>query len=145
MSKMAGKKRSRWSAIPLIVAALVMVMMYAGCQGSPAKDPDSPEALEKARRLQDKLEEAGLPVPDTDTLTRLYGTNGGVACMYSGSDFQTYYNLIHFGNTGRRPTYLDPSVVAYDMAVIEVYCPENLEAFREAVEEWDTEQVIPDR
>jgi hypothetical protein len=119
--------------------------MLSGCQGSPAKDPDSPEALSKAQQLQEKLEEAGLPVPDTDTLVKLYGTNGGVACMYSGSDFQTYYNLVHFGNTGRRPTYLDPSSVAYDLAVIEVYCPENLDAYREAVEEWDTEQVIPER
>ena len=140
---MAGKTRPRWPAIPLCAVALVMVATMIGCQASPAKDPDSPEALRKAQQLQEKLEEAGLPVPDTDTLTRLYGTNGGVVCAYSGSDFQTYYNLTHFGNTGRRPSYLDPSAIAYDMAVIEVYCPENLDAYKEAVEKWETEQVLP--
>ena len=142
---MEGESRPRRLAVQLITAALVLAVMLSGCQGSPAKDPDSPEALSKAQQLQEKLEEAGLDVPDTDTLVKLYGTNGGVACMYSGSDFQTYYNLVHFGNTGRRPTYLDPSAVAYDLAVIEVYCPENLDAYREAVEEWDTEQLIPER
>jgi len=142
---MEGESRPRRLAVQLITAALVLAVVLSGCQGSPAKDPDSPEALSKAQQLQEKLEEAGLDVPDTDTLVKLYGTNGGVACMYSGSDFQTYYNLVHFGNTGRRPTYLDPSAVAYDLAVIEVYCPENLDAYREAVEEWDTEQLIPER
>jgi hypothetical protein len=142
---MAEKTYPRRLTVQLIVTVLALAVMLSGCQGSPAKDPDSPEALRKAQRLQEKLEEAGLPVPETDTLVKLYGTNGGVACMYSGSDFQTYYNLIHFGNTGRRPTYLDPSIIVYDMAVIEVYCPENLDAYREAVEEWDTKQVIPER
>ena len=143
---MSGKPRPpRCSVIPLSLAALLMAAVLIGCQATPVKDPDSPEALRKAQQLQEKLEAAGLPVPDTDTLTGLYGTNGGVVCTYSGSDFQTYYNLIHFGNTGRRPTYLDPDVVAYDLAVIEVYCPENLDAYREAIEEWDTEHVLPER
>jgi hypothetical protein len=142
---MLEKPRPKRLAVQLIAAALILAVMLSGCQGSPAKDPDSPEALSKAQQLQEKLEEAGLPVPDTDTLVKLYGTNGGVACVYSDSDFQTYYNLVHFGNTGRRPTYLDPSAVAYDLAVIEVYCPEKLDAYREAVEEWDTEQMIPER
>ncbi|MDY6793899.1 MAG: hypothetical protein SWK76_01260 [Actinomycetota bacterium] len=142
---MSGEQRALWSAVPGIVTVLVMVVMLLGCQGSPAKDPDSPEALKKATQLQEKLEEAGLPVPDTDTIVKLYGTNGGVACMYSDSDFQIYYNLSHFGNTGRRPTYIDPDVIAYDRAVIEVYCPENLDAFLEAVEEWDTEEILPNR
>ena len=123
----------------------MFAVILSGCQGSPAEDPDSPEALSKAQQLQEKLEEAGLAVPDTDTLVKLYGTNGGVICMYAESDFQTYYNLVHFGNTGRRPNYLDPSVIAYDMAVIEVYCPEKLDAYREAVEDWETEQVLPER
>lgn len=142
---MAEKPRPRRPAIPLIVVVLMLAVMLSGCRGSPAKNPDSPEALQKAQQLQEKLEEAGLPVPDTDTLVKLYGTNGGVACMYSDSEFQTYYNLAHFGNTGRRLAYLDPSVIAYDLAVIEVYCPEKLDAYREAVEEWDTEQVLPSR
>ena len=131
--------------VQLFAVILVLAVMLSGCQGSPAKDPDSPEALSKAQQLQVKLEEAGLPVPDTETLVKLYGTNGGVACMYAGSDFQTYYNLVHFGNTGRRPNYLDPSAVAYDLAVIEVYCPEKLDSFMEALEEWDTEELIPER
>ena len=142
---MPEKPRPKRLAVQLIAAALVLAVMFSGCQGSPAKDPDSPEALSKAQQLQEKLEEAGLPVPDTDTLVKLYGTNGGVACMYSDSDFQTYYNLVHFGNTGRRPNYVDSSAIAYDLAVIEDYCPEKLDAYREAVEEWDTEQVIPEQ
>jgi len=142
---MVVKARPCRCAVILMAAAVLLGLMLSGCQYSPAKNPDSPEALQKAQQLQEKLEEAGLPVPDTDTLVKLYGTNGGVACMYSDSEFQTYYNLAHFGNTGRRLAYLDPSVIAYDLAVIEVYCPEKLDAYREAVEEWDTEQMLPSR
>jgi hypothetical protein len=130
-------------ALLLIIAALFSAAVLSGCQGSPARDPDSTEALRKAQQLQEKLEEAGLPVPDTDTLVRLYGTNGGVVCEFAGSDFQTYFNLIHFANTGRRPVHIDPRIFEYDAAVIEVYCPENLDAYLEAVEEWSTEETLP--
>lgn len=141
---MTEKIHPRWTAAVLIMMAVVLVLLMCGCQGSPAKDPGSSEALRKAELLQEKLEQQGLPVPDIDTITALYGTNGGVAGMYAGSDFQTYYNLIHLGNTGRRPTYLDPKVVAYDEAVLEVYCPEKLAHYRDMVEEWKTEEVLPD-
>lgn len=142
---MAAKLHPRRSAVPLIAAALLLVILLCGCQGTPAKDPESGEALRKAHELQQKLKEAGLSVPDTDTLTVLYGTNGGVAGIYSGSEFQTYFNLVHFGNTGRRPVYLDPDVIVYDEAVLEVYSPENLDAYREVVEDWKTEELIPNR
>jgi amino acid transporter len=125
--------------------AIILVLLMCGCQGSPAKDPGSSEALRKAELLQEKLEQEGLPVPHIDTITALYGTNGGIAGIYAGSDFQTYYNLVHFGNTGHRPTYLDPKVVAYDEAVLEVYCPEKLAHYRDIVEEWKTEELIPEQ
>ena len=142
---MTEKLQPRRTAVPLVVVVLALALMLGGCRGSPAKDPGSSEALWKAEQLQEKLEKAGLPVPDTDTLTALYGTNGGVAGMYAGSDFQTYYNLVHVGNTGRRLVYLDPGIIAYDEAVLEVYAPENLSAYREMVEEWKMENLIPNR
>ncbi|MBU1672788.1 MAG: hypothetical protein KKF41_05625 [Actinobacteria bacterium] len=125
-----------------VVLILLAALLLGGCQGSPATDPHGPEALRKAHALQEKLRGRGLPVPDADVLVELYGTNGGVAGIYSDSEFQTYYNLIHFGNTGRRPVYLDPGVVSYDEAVLEVYAPGNLPAYRELVEEWQTKKTI---
>lgn len=140
-----GERRYRLIAL-LVLGALFTIASLSGCQGSPARNPESDEALRKAEQLQEKLEEAGLPVPHTDTLTRLYGTDGGVAGVYSGSDFQTYYNLIHFGNTGNRPAYLDPDVIAYDEAVLEVYAPDRLKDYREAVTEWrkKTKELLPE-
>lgn len=137
------KPGARRYALTLLVAALSLAVLLVGCQGSPAKDPDSPEAFRKALELQDKLEEKGLRAPHTDTLVQLYGTDGGVAVMYADSDFQKYYNLVHFGNTGYRPGHLDPDVVAYDEAVLEVYAPEKLPAYREMVEDWETRELIP--
>lgn len=142
---MTGKPCSIRHVVVLMIVALLLAVLSCGCQSTPAKDPDSPEALRKAEQLQEKLRRKGLPAPHTDTLVQLYGTDGGVAVMYADSDFQTYYNLIHLGNTGRRPVYLDPTVIAYDEAVLEVYAPENLPAYRDAVEEWRTEETIPTR
>lgn len=140
---MAVKPHQRCSTVMLILMVLVLVALAGGCQNSPARDTDSTEALRKAHELQEKLEEEGLPVPDVDTITALYGTNGGVAAIYADSEFQIYYNLVHFGNTGYRPNYLDPRVIAYDEAVLEVYCPGKLADYREAVRKWNTKDVVP--
>ena len=58
----------------VVVLAVVGLIAYSG-------EKKDPEAQQKAQQLTQKLERAGLPVPeDQDIIVRSLGTDGGAVC-----------------------------------------------------------------
>jgi len=125
--------------------AVALALGLSACTAAgTASDSDGDQARALAAELNDNLTEAGLPALDTETATALYGTDGGVSCENAG-ELQHQLSLSQFGNnsTNLRRVVLDPSVVVYDLAVIQTYCPDKLEDFQDVIDKLDTEETIP--
>jgi hypothetical protein len=128
-----------------LVVMLVVALVLAGCGPTRESESSSKKAEQLASQLQAALEKAGLPVPSTDVLTALYGDDGGISCE-NVDDREHRTGLASFGAyaIGRR-VVLDPKVVDYDRAVISTYCPDELDAYNDAVEDLKLESTIPDQ
>ena len=136
----------RTRTVRRLLAAAALGIVVAGCSAGtvPPDTAKSAEAQQLATKLQAALAAAGLPQSDVTVLAVLYGTDGSVSCANAG-DTTHVDGLVLFGNPshGRRVP-LDPTVVAYDEAVITTYCPDKLDAFRKTVADQTTPvQTIP--
>ena len=126
-----------------LAAATGLALSACTAAGS-GSNADSDRARQLADQLNENLTHAGLPTLDTETATTLYGTDGGVSCENVG-ELQQRLSLSQFGNNSGnlRRVVLDPSLLDYDRAVIETYCPDEIGSFLDEVEGLDTEQTIP--
>jgi hypothetical protein len=130
--------------VRLLVAVLVAVLL-AGCGPTSESESSSSEAEKLAKQLQSTLKSEDLPVPSTDVLTSLYGDDGGVSCEnVDGRAHRAGLDSFGAPAIGRR-VVMDPKVLAYDRAVISTYCPEELDAFEDAVQDLELEETIPDQ
>lgn len=127
----------------MIVAAMTLGLSACAAAGS-GSNPESDRAQELAAQLNENLAQAGLPDLDTETATTLYGTDGGVSCENVG-ELQHQLSLSQFGNNSShlRRVVLDPTLVAYDLAVIQTYCPDELDSFADVIDDLETKETIP--
>jgi hypothetical protein len=86
-------------------------------------------------------------VPENqDTIVRSLGTDGGAVCanpanalgiaiqndmLTNGADF-----------VGRRPVIVDRRIVLGEALILETYCPEKLEEYRERIDELKYDDII---
>jgi hypothetical protein len=122
-----------WSiGIVVVVLAVLGLITYSGKQ-------DDQEAQQKAAQLSQKLEAAGLRVPDQDILIRSLGTDGGNVCDNPASALgkATLHDQIANGAdfVGRRPVIIDRRVVQGEALILETYCPDKLEDFRDEIDD----------
>lgn len=132
------------SATLLLVILLAAATVLAGCGGTtPKSESSSPQAQELAQQLNQALAAAGLPAQPAEISTVLYGVDGGVSCINAG-DREHRTGLNGFGSytIGRRAV-MDPKVLAYDTAVITVYCPDKLADFQSLTQDLKTAATIP--
>ena len=132
-----------------LVPVIAMAALLTGCGPTTPEEAASSESVAQAEALRSQLlvlEASGVnvPVPAVETLTVLYGADGGIACINAESAFITGFNAGHFGSpSGRRSGVLDPAAIAYDAAVLSTYCPESLERYKAAVEGWASDRTLP--
>ena len=126
----------------VIVLAIVGLITYSG------KKEDE-EAQQKAAQLTQAFQQAGLTVPvDQDVFVRSFGTDGGAVCdnpanalgratlldqMTNGADF-----------VGRRPIIVDSRILVGEALILQIYCPEQLDEFKDKVADLKTDDVIKD-
>lgn len=139
----------RQGAMRLGMSAIAVSILLAGCGPTTPEEASSGEAVSLATALQSKLlvlEASGVnvPVPAVETLSVLYGADGGIACINAESPLISGFNAGHFGSaSGRRPGVLDPAALAYDVAVLTTYCPDVVEEYKSVVEGWISETTLP--
>ncbi|MGH3041967.1 MAG: hypothetical protein ACRDNG_09570 [Gaiellaceae bacterium] len=125
------------------LAVLLVVMLVAW-----EYDRSSEEADQKAGELIAAFEADGLPTPaNPDQIARVLGTDGGAICETAGEDIPQGLLRIHLGVGGAfytRPVTVDRRVLQGELLVVETYCPERLDDFREFVEDHDFDDVIRD-
>ena len=106
------------------------------------------EAAEaKAVQLEQHWRALGLGAPaNRDVLVRLYGTDGGAVCDTSGDALTQALLRTALANgaagPGQRAVIIDKDVLAGERAVVEVYCPDQLDDFDEFTNGFDFDDVV---
>jgi hypothetical protein len=130
----------QWVALGLlIVLVLVALLSYRSAKSTS-------EAQDKADQLIAALEDAGARVPSQDQIVRVLGEDGGPTCDDPGSVLRrsTLHSLLMNGaaGPGMRPVIADSRAVKGQLLVIQIYCPDEIEKFKDVVDDLDFDDVI---
>ncbi len=97
------------------------------------------EATSKATELAGAMQDAGLGTPSVDVLAGMFGTDGGLMCQDPGAALAKATRNLTLVNgaahTGVRPIVAASQVVRGEELALSVYCPDQLPAFRDYVNE----------
>lgn len=125
-----------WAVIILMVLGSLIVFSAAR---------ETSQARQKADELIAALEDAGARTPDRDQVVRVLGDDGGATCKDPNAALSRATLLSQLANgaggPGARPVIVDSKVFQGQLLIIEIYCPEELEDFRQFVEDLETDDV----
>lgn len=124
----------------LIVLAIVGLVTYSG------KTEDA-EAQQKAAQLTQAFQQAGLKVPvNEDVFIRSFGTDGGAVCDNPANALGRATLLDQMTNgasfVGRRPVIVDSRILVGGALILQTYCPEELEQFKQHTDDLKTDDVV---
>ncbi|WP_328911100.1 hypothetical protein OG230_17145 [Streptomyces sp. NBC_00234] len=143
MSPTRMASEHRWVYIGAIVI-LVALMVIGVIQYQSIKKTN--DTKEKADQLSEQLVAAGFPAPDTGVVQRLLGTDGGIVCESPDDALQTALWKIQMSNgsggPGQRPVISDTRAVEAERIVLQVYCPDQVDDFDEAVDSLKTDDTV---
>ncbi|MFD9607945.1 hypothetical protein ACFWWS_01100 [Streptomyces sp. NPDC059083] len=129
-----------WGTIVILVALVVTGLVRYSAVRTNQKTES------KAHQLQEALVRAGYPSPDTDTVERLLGTDGGQVCEQPGNALKTALWKIQQSNgatgPGMRPVISDTKAVEAERIVLQVYCPDQLDEFDDQVDDLKTDDTV---
>jgi Tfp pilus assembly protein FimT len=139
------KDERKWiyitACVLLVLLALAAVLTFSSAR-------ENRQAQEKADELIAALEDAGARTPDRDQIVRVLGDDGGATCENPGHALSQaiLYSQLTNGATGpgARPVIVDSRVVKGQLLIIEIYCPDELDDFKEFVDDLDTDDVASD-
>ena len=128
----------------LVVAILVGVLAVVGLFAFRAAD-ETRDAEAKADELIGALEEKGARAPSRDQVVRVLGDDGGATCANPNDALSRAVLLAQLTNgaagPGSRPVIADSRVLQGQLLIIEIYCPDLLEEFREFADSLKTGDV----
>ncbi|MFI6874883.1 hypothetical protein ACIBL6_15730 [Streptomyces sp. NPDC050400] len=143
MSPTRFASEHKWLYIGVIVVLVALAVVGVIRYESVKKTND---ATAKANQLADAAEAAGYPRPSTDAIVRALGTDGGAVCDDPASALETALWKINMSNgatgPGQRPVIADTKAVRAEEKVLEIYCPDQLDDFRDKVDELKTEHTV---
>jgi hypothetical protein len=128
------------------IGAVVVVLMIIGVI-TYSSGKDDRQAQQKAEQLTQKLEAAGLPVPENqDTLTSVLGTDGGAVCenpLSALGKALLYDQLTNAGSfVGRRPVIVDKHILQGEALILQTYCPDKYEKYQDKINDLKTDNTI---
>jgi Tfp pilus assembly protein FimT len=123
-------------SVVLVILAVWAVIAFRGAR-------ETQQAQEKADQLIQTLEDAGATAPPApEIIARVLGDDGGAVCANPNQALSrsTLYGMLTTGagGPGERPVIVDNKVMQGQLAIIEVYCPDELEDFRQFVDSLET-------
>jgi hypothetical protein len=124
-----------------LVLCIIGLVTYSGKK-------ETQQAQDKASELTQKLESAGLRAPDPDILVRTLGSDGGNVCDNPATALGRANLLAQLTNgashVGQRPVIVDRRTLRGEALILETYCPDVLEDYREKFDELKTDDVLKD-
>ena len=142
MSTQSGSRERviLYSVIAVLFVALTVVATLAWRDVKQTR-----EAGQKADRLVAALGEAGSAVPSRERIVRVLGDDGGPVCADPSGALNRAAYLTGLSNgaggPGTRPVIADSKLVQGELAVIAIYCPDELSEFTEFVDGLRTEDL----
>jgi hypothetical protein len=129
-----------------VIGGVVLVLTVIGLISYSGKK-ETQEAQDKAGQLTQKFEQAGLRVPeDQDIFVRSLGDDGGNVCDNPASTLgkATLVDLIANGAdfVGRRPVIIDRRILLGEALILETYCPDKLQDYKNKIDELKTDDTI---
>ena len=125
-----------------LVLCVIGLVTYSGKK-------ETQQAQEKAQQLTQKLQAAGLRVPeDQNVFVRSLGSDGGAVCdnpataLGKATLLDTITNGADF--VGRRPVIIDRRILQGEKLILETYCPEKLGDYQDKVNDFKTDNVLKD-
>ena len=124
----------------MLVLVVIGLITYSGKK-------ESQEAQQKAQQLTQKLENAGLRVPqDQDIIVRSLGSDGGAVCENPGNALgrAVLYDQLTNGAdfVGRRPIIVDRDIVRGEVLILDTYCPDKLDEYQDKINELKYDDTI---
>ena len=139
-SERSTRRERSWVYIVAVVV-LVVIALWGVLSFSLARQTQ--RAMEKADELVQTLEDAGASAtPTPEAIARVLGDDGGAVCANPNNALSraTLYGLLTNGASGPgiRPVLVDNKLFAGQLAIIKVYCPDELEEFQQFVDDLQT-------
>lgn len=139
MSTGAEQQSPRQRSVLYVVVAAVLVVLAVWAVIAFSSARESQRAEEKATELVQVLHEAGATAtPAPEVVARVLGDDGGAVCADPNRALSraTLYGLLTNGASGPgiRPVLVDNAVFRGQLAIIKVYCPDELEDFQQVVD-----------
>lgn len=132
------------SWIFIAVLALLAVITLAGVLAF-SRGVNDAQAQNKANELINALTEVGARTPDVDQVARVLGDDGGATCENPNEALSRAVLLSQLTNgatgPGQRPVIADSRVVQGQLLIIQIYCPDELDDFKDFVGDLKTDDV----
>jgi len=131
-----------WVSLGLLILLVVIALLTFSAARSTAK------AQDKADELIAALQAKGARTPDQDQVVRVLGEDGGAICEDPGDALRraTLQGMLTNGaaGPGQRPIQADRRTVEFQLLVVQIYCPDELEDFQDAVNDLDLHDGVID-
>lgn len=126
------------SMILLVVLAVVALLMFKSAR-------ETQQSLEKADQLIAAIETAGGTAPSREQIARVLGDDGGAVCANPNEALSraTFLSQLANGATGpgSRPVIVSSRLVQGELAIVKIYCPDELAGFQQFVDGLKTYQT----
>ena len=142
MSTAAEQQHPRERSVLYIAVTVVLVAIAVWAVIAFGASREAEQAEEKADELVQTLEAAGTTTLRPEVIARVLGDDGGAVCANPNQALSrsTLYGMLTTGsgNPGERPFITENRFLQGQLAIIEVYCPDELEEFQEFVDSLQT-------
>jgi hypothetical protein len=129
-----------------IIGAVLVVLAVVGLITYSSNKSDA-QAQQKAQQLTQAFRQAGLTAPvNQDMITRSLGNDGGAVCDNPASAlgraifFDQLTNGADF--VGRRPVVGDRKLIQGQALIMQIYCPDKLQEFRDKFNDLKVDDTI---
>jgi hypothetical protein len=128
--------------VVVVVLAIIGLLVYETAS-------DNQDAQAKAQQLTQAFQQAGLRVPaDTDQIVASLGTDGGAVCANPANALGKATLLDSLANgasfVGRRPVIVDRRIVAGEALILQIYCPDELQAYQDKIDALKYDTTLKD-
>jgi hypothetical protein len=119
--------------IYVVCGGVVVILMVLGVifYNNPTNNT---EAKMKASQLIGALDQAGYHSPTTEQVVNTLGTDGGAVCANPNKKLSRAILLSQLMNggtgPGQRPVIVDRRVIAGQLLIMKIYCPDQLTMFQ---------------
>jgi Tfp pilus assembly protein FimT len=136
----SSTKRSR--SVVYIVAMILLVVFAVVALLSFRSARETQQSLAKADQLITAIESAGGTAPPREQIARVLGDDGGAVCANPNGALSraTFLSQLTNGATGPgyRPVIANARIAVGQLAIIKVYCPDQLAEFQQFIDDLNT-------